>query len=275
MDSNLIPDVGKRKLISYSEVDSFTQCQQKHHYAHVDKLTSATHSVGLSRGTAGHLFFETFFKALLKGATTEDAKMEAISTVAGLSNSMDIMALCIEWVDKIWPTLGWKIVAVEIEVRLAISETLVYPCKVDLVVEINGELVLVDHKFLYDFYTQTLIDIFPQMPRYMVNLTANGLPVKYAIYNMVRTRKVNNIEDRFSQLQTRPNKHRLKQAITEQIEGMKRIERADLVPMHTANKMNCGNCQFADLCSAELRGEDTKLMREHFFVPNTYGYEDT
>lgn len=270
-----LPEVGKRRLISYSEVDSFNQCQQKHHYAHEDKLTSATHSVGLSRGTAGHLFMETFFKALLAGNAAEDAKTDAINAVVSMNSSMDIMALCIEWVDKVWPTLGWKIVAVEIEVRLSVSPTLVYPCKVDLVVEIDGELVLVDHKFLYDFYTQNLIDIFPQMPRYMVNLQANGLPVKYAIYNMIRTRKVNNIEDRFQRLQTRPNKARLKQAITEQIHTMKQIEKGVEFPTHTANKMNCGNCQFSDLCASELRGEDTTLMREHFFVPNTYGYEDT
>lgn len=270
-----IPEVGKRKLISYSEADSFTQCQQKHHYAHVDKLTTASSSVGLSRGTAGHLFFETFFKGLLAGKSEIDAKTAAMNAVMSLPGALDILALCIEWVDKIWPTLGWKIVAVEIEVRLAISETLVYPCKVDLVVEIDGELVLVDHKFLYDFYTQSLIDIFPQMPRYMVNLKANGLDVKYAIYNMIRTRKVNSIDDRYQRLQTRPNKARLSQAINEQIRIMKQIEQGVAIPTHTANKMNCGNCQFHELCAAELRGEDTTLMRKHFFVENTYGYEDT
>lgn len=262
----------KRKLISYSEVDSLTQCEQKHHYAHVDKITTAGSSQGLSRGNAGHKFFETFFKELLKGKSTEEAKMEAITEVASDLNTP--LSLCIEWVDKVWPTLGWKIVAVEIEVRIAISPTLVYPMKADLIVEIDGELVLVDHKFLYDFYTQQMIDIFPQMPRYMVALQANGLDVKYAIYNMVRTRKVNSFTDRYQRLETRPNKFRLKQAINEQIQGMKRIEAGIPVPMHTANKMNCGNCQFAELCSAEIRGENTKLMREHFFVPNTYGYED-
>ena len=263
-----------RMIISHSQVEALAQCEVKHHFAHVDKITSSGHSAGLARGIAGHLFFETFFKALLEGEPTEGAKMLAISSIAGDPFGAEVMNLCIEWVDKVWPTLGWKIVAVELELRVTVSDDLVYACKIDLLVEINGELVLVDHKFLYDFYTQQLIDIFPQMPKYIAALRNNGLDVKYAIYNMVRTRKVKDFDARYERLITRPNLHRIKGAFKEQMEGMRRIEAGIPFPLHTANKMNCGNCQFADLCAAEIRGDNTKLMREAFFVPNTYGYED-
>ena len=55
---------------------------------------------------------------------------------------------------------------------------------------------------------------------------------------------------------------------------MKGVDQGFTLPMHTTNKMNCGNCQFSDLCAEELSGKSTKLMREAFFENNTYGYED-
>ena len=263
-----------RKLISHSEVESVLQCEQKHYNAHVLNITSKSHAPGLARGTAGHAYFETFFKALVAGKTTTEAKMDALLVAAGMPNAPDVINKCALWVDKVWPTLGWKIVAVEIELRVALTETLVYPCKIDLLVEIQGKLVLVDHKFLYDFYTQQMVDIFTQLPKYMFALRQHGYKVDYAIYNMVRTRDVKEFDDKYRQLQTTPNETRIKRAVHEQLVQMKRIEAGIPDPMHTTNKMNCGNCQFSDLCAEELAGKSTKLMREAFFETNTYGYED-
>jgi hypothetical protein len=263
-----------RRIISHSEVEALGQCETKHYYGHELKITSKSHSVGLQRGTDGHVFFETFFKSILAGNSNTHAKTEAIMATAGLQYGPEIINKCSVWVDKIWPTLGWKIVAVELELRVAISETLVYACKIDLLVEINGVLVLVDHKFLYDFYTQQLVDIFPQMPKYMAALRQHGYDVKYAIYNMVRTREVTDFDKKYQQLETHPNDFRIKNAFREQVQVMKRIDEGIVNPTHTANKMNCANCQFADLCAEDLAGKSTKLMIEAFYVPNTYGYED-
>lgn len=264
-----------RRIISHSEVESLGQCETKHYYGHELKITSKNHSMGLQRGTDGHHFFETFFKSKLAGKSDADAKMDATIATASLQYGPEIINKCSVWVDKIWPKLGWKIVACEIELRVAVSETLVYACKIDLLVEIRGTLVLVDHKFLYDFYTQQMVDIFPQMPKYMAALRQHGYDVKYAIYNMVRTREVKDFDAKYMQLETHPTEYRIKNAFREQVQVMKRIEEGIINPTHTANKMNCGNCQFADLCAEDLAGKSTKLMIEAFYVPNTYGYEDT
>lgn len=265
-----------RKIISHSEVESLSQCEQKHYNAHVLKITSKNHAPGLQRGTDGHKFNETFFKAILKGKSNEEAKMEAILATATLEYGPEVINKCVPWVDKIWPTLGWKIVACEMELRVAISETLVYACKIDLLVEIKGKLVLVDHKFLYDFYTQQMVDIFPQLPKYMVALKQHGYNVDYAIYNQFRTRDVTDWDKKYQILETHPNELRMKRAFHEQVMQMKRIESGIPDPLHSSNKMNCGNCQFSDLCAEELAGNQNSadLMRKAFYVPNTYGYED-
>ena len=262
-----------RRLISHSEVDAFEQCEKKHYYGHELKLTKPHHGDGLNRGNAGHKYLEVWAKAMLEeGYTSEMAQIKALQETAHMPNAVDALQLVIPWVKDIWPTLGWKIIAVEGEYRVTITETLVFPFKFDLLVEIKGEIVVVDHKFLYDLYTQEMIDIFPQPVKYMAGLRSHGIDVKYAIYNMFRTRKTE--IDKYKQLETRPNAFRIKTAMQEQVEGMKRIEAKNPIPLRTANKMNCGNCQFAPLCAAELRGENTQLMRDNFYVHNTYGYTD-
>lgn len=268
----------ERRLISHSEVDSFTQCERKHAYAHIQKLQPKARSEGLSRGNAGHKVLEVWAKALIEGMDSETALAKGLQEAASMPFAVAGMALATEWVRDIFPKLGWKIVAVEVQYRVQFTETLVYPFKFDMLVEKDGELWVVDHKFLYDFYTQQMIDIFPQMPRYIFGLRKHGIKAVGAIYNMFRTRKVNKVEDRFCQRITKPNEFRIKDAIAEQMLNMRKIEsnakNPDYRPMRTANKMNCGHCGFADLCEYEARGESTKLMREAFYEPNEYGYED-
>ncbi len=270
--------MSKRFLISHSEVESLSQCERKWSYAHNDHLQPKALSMGLSRGNAGHKCLEVWAENLIKGDDSETALMKGLVAAAGMPNAAQGLSLATEWVRDIFPTLGWKIIATENQYRVQLTETLVYPFKFDLLVEINGELVLVDHKFLYDFYTQQMINIFPQMPKYIFGLRSHGLDVKYAIYNMFRTRKVNDVADRFSQRITKPNEFRIQESMKEQLIGMKMIERIrkdpDWFPVRTANKMNCGNCSFADICEMDARGESTKLLKSAFYEPNTYGYED-
>lgn len=267
-----------RLLISHSEADSFTQCERKWGYAHKLSLQPKKLSEGLSRGNAGHAYLEAWAKGMIAGLSSEEAQVHALNAAAGMPNAAQALALATEWVRDIFPKLGWKIVSVENQYRVGLEEDLVYPFKFDLLVEIRGVLVLVDHKFLYDFYSQQMVDIFPQMPKYIFGLRAQGLNVEYAIYNMFRTRKVNKIEDRYCQRETHPNEYRLRESMKEQLMNMRKIRDAkndpNFYPVRTANKMTCGNCSFADLCEFEARGESTKLMKEAFFEPNTYGYED-
>lgn len=262
----------ERRLISHSEVDTLNQCEYKHYYAHELKLESKSHSANLALGNTGHKFMETFLKAIHAGADNEEAQLKAINAIGGMDRYIEATALGMKWIAEAWPKLDWKIVAVEVEYRVAVSETLVYPFKADAVVETKGKLAVVDHKFLYDMYPQEVIDILPQLPRYIAGLRNNGIPADMGIYNMLRTRKTN--IDVLVQRETIPSNNRVIQSFREQLEGMRRIEEGIKFPMRTANKINCANCQFRDLCTADLNGEDTSLMKELFFQPNTYGYKD-
>lgn len=266
--------MANRRLISHSEVDTLGQCEYKHQFAHEDKLEAISHSDNLQLGNTGHAFMQVFLTSIKEGLSVEVAKQKATHSILSLPRAARALEICYDWIRLEWPKLDWKIIFVEREFRVTVSETLVYPFKADVLVETEGKIAVVDHKFLYDFYPQQVIDLMPQLPRYIAGLRNHGIAVDFAIYNMMRTRVVTDEEKKFSIRATYPSNTRVLQSFKEQIESMERIERGIPFRVRTATKVNCANCQFADLCTAELNGEDTQLMREIFFKENTYGYKD-
>lgn len=276
---------GARHLISHSEVEAFGQCEMKHNYAHVQQLEPKQQGRALVRGNAGHHFQETFLKGIKEGMNTAQATKHSVNDLYDTDYEPDIIGEVLKitkpWCEFIWPTLGWKVVDVEKEFRLTIDERLVYPFKVDAIIEHRGELKLVDHKFVYDPYPDTVIRLMPQMPRYIAALRMMDIPVVSGIYNFMRTRVLKDPLAAYSQEPVTPSEHRLRHSLLEQVQEMRKIDAMEntpiqdrLIPVRTANKMNCANCGFAELCALELEGRDSTLMRKVAFQPNTYGYKE-
>lgn len=276
----------ERNLISHSEVEAFGQCEKKHDYAHIQQLEPITQGRALVRGNAGHKMMEEFLLAIKQGKTNQQAEKHAIMYLYEETDYEpdiigEVAAIGKPWMQHIWPTLGWKVVDVEKEFRLTIDEQLVYPFKVDAIVQHRGVLKLVDHKFVYDPYPDNVIRVMPQMPRYIAALQLMDIPVVSGIYNFMRTRKLKDPLAAYSQEPVEPNQHRLRHSLLEQIQEMRKIDAIEktpaehrLIPVRTANKMNCGHCGFADLCAAELDGQSTTKMRQIAFQANTYGYKE-
>lgn len=271
-------------LISHSEVEAFGQCKKKHDYAHIQKLQPKTQGIALNKGNAGHRILEVFLLGIKEGLNDQDAKMKAFTDPEAQKYGMlyaEVLPWCGYWIDHVWPTLGWKVVDVEREYRVPISQGLIYPFKTDALVEIRGELFFVDHKFMYDAMPGNVIDLMPQLPRYIGAARKLGIPVKGGIYNFIRTRKLNNPADRFAREPVNPNNHRIMQSMKELVQEMKEIDRIESlpeeerpIPVRVANKMNCGHCGFAPLCTLELNGMNSKYMRENDYTENTYGYKE-
>lgn len=263
----------EKKTISHSMADGFLQCKKKFEFAHVMNLQPKTRSDGLERGNTGHKFFEAFFRAIKEGKSTEEAQTEGVDFALKYEGfNSDSLPLVLEWVARIWPELDWKILEVERTYRLKIGE-LTFPFTIDLLIESKGFLYIVDHKFLYDFYDQEVIDILPQLPKYIGALRAMGVDVTAAKYNMVRTRAVKDPALRFRMVPVEPSNSRVKQAMKEQILVMKEMTEG-FTPNRTPNSMNCGNCAFKTICAMQLNEERIDLVIDHKFERNTYGYDD-
>ena len=280
--------------VSHSEVDSYLLCRRKHYYGYGLSLERVTTSQSLATGTAGHRVLEAFYRHLLELASTAEGQLERFDIALKRaeeeydaiiaegfeepSNRAQLFDILFnhDWgyfANEFIVRNGWTIVAVEKEFSLVYDEESdsKYPFVVDLVVrDPKGDYVVIDHKFVYDFYTPAQTDLQPQIPKYIGALRALDYQIAYGAYNMLRTRKLKTPASDSMQyfMMLKPNPDRVLNTFMEQlgvaaeIQALKElsIEDQDKRAYRTANKMVCQSCSFREICSTELMGGNTELM---------------
>jgi CRISPR/Cas system-associated exonuclease Cas4 (RecB family) len=295
--------------ISYSKAQAFKSCEYKFWLAHVRKyaddsvkpgLMPHEKSEALRRGTHGHLMMEWFHnevKDTLKFPYDPQECSRIMASVVArgmIENPEDtgtVMKQMMHYGANVFPHKNWRILEVEKEYRLEIGidpvsgKMRVVPITVDLVVMIGNTMVIIDHKFSADAYKDDRVEIEPQLPIYMGLMRARGLAVRYGIYNFMRTRKMNNVEEQVVQKRVDANDVRIKQSFKDHLKTIDKIVvfqrqievavEAGIEPDPTRSvSNNCDYCDFRRICKTALKGEDTTAMIEHGFEANDYGYED-
>jgi len=282
--------------VSHSEVDNYLLCRRKHYYGYGLSLERVNKSASLATGTAGHAVLETFYGTIINNGETPQEQLQAFDTAldAAKARYEEIIAEGYKDADRRatlhdilfhedWGYFeneflvrnGWRIMAVEQEFSLVYDEETesAYPFVVDLIVQDpSGAFVVVDHKFVYDFYTPEQTDLQPQIPKYIGALRALKYEISYGAYNMLRTRKLKEpTSDSMSYYMIlKPNTDRVLNTFMEQlgvaaeIQALKElsIEDQDKRAYRTANKMVCQSCSFRDICSTELVGGNVELMKK-------------
>ena len=280
--------------VSHSEVDSYLLCRRKHYYGYGLSLERIATSHSLATGTAGHRILEKFYSMLLELGGTAEEQLEGWDTALsaaeaeykliveeGYEDASNRAVLYEILFDKEWGYFanefmvnnGWRVLAVEQEFNLLYNEQTDsrYPFVVDMIMEDkDGKIVVIDHKFVYDFYTPEQTDLQPQIPKYIGALRAMNYPVAYGAYNMLRTRKLKTPAADSMQyfMILKPNKDRVLNTFMEQLGVAAEIQALKELPIEeqskrayrTANKMVCQSCSFRDICSTELMGGNTELM---------------
>lgn len=268
--------------VSHSEVDSYLLCRRKHHYGYTMSLQRVKESAALAMGTAGHKILEVFYSLILNGESFDEALKGATIEANTLRQDVNIPANRANIFDVLFDYYfpnepfvkeGYKILAVEKEFNLKYDEEndLSYPFVVDLIVESpEGKTIVIDHKFVYDFYNYEASIMQPQIPKYVGALRALNYKIDYGMYNMLRTRKLKepDFESMCQRLDVKPEPERVRQVFTEQIAVASEIQKIkQLDPAQqadgayrVANKMVCQSCSFLDVCRTELSGGNVKLM---------------
>lgn len=282
--------------VSHSEVDSYLLCRRKHYYGYGLSLERVTQSNSLATGVAGHKILEIFYQTILDlGETVQEQKNafdEALrsaqhayeeivedgyedadrrNTLHNILFNEDYGYFANEFLVK----NNYRIMAVEAEFNLMYDEDTesTYPFVVDLIVQDpEGRYVVIDHKFVYDFYTPEQTDLQPQIPKYIGALRALNYEIAYGAYNMLRTRKLKEptADSNNYFMILKPNKERVVNTFMEQlgvateIQALKELslEEQDKRAYRTANKMVCQSCSFRDICSTELVGGNVELMKK-------------
>ena len=281
-------------IVSHSEDDTFLQCERKHFYAFSNGgLQKKELSEPLVRGVMGHKMLEIFFSTLKDGSTYSDARSAANAWLqsqmvlpdADLSIIAKVLFLVNTFIDYYSERIaGWKILYVEHEFWLNISDRIRFPFKPDLIISENGIITVVDYKFTYDFYTDSMLQLLGQTAKYVGALRALGVEARAAWYAQLRTRTMKDMSaPNIMKISPIPlNNSRIVRTFKEQINVTHRIARYkemtleewDDNAVRTLNTMICKSCSFKDLCAAELNGSDGQLMRKVDFDKNTYGYKE-
>lgn len=271
-------EIPREYRVSHSEVESWLLCRRKHYYAYIKNIQRISHSVALNHGTIGHDLLRQMFEEL-----SPDFNMDAFLQVkiAELmregelgTDSLATLARQFKAFSNINPFRGYKVLAIEKEFVVKISETLYYPFVVDLIVkrESDQKIIIVDHKFTKDFYGDRDLELLPQIPKYIAAIRLAGKPADGGAYSMFRTgyAKSSDVPDE-KVYQFKPidiSEKRIETSMEEQLEAAFQIqevkkldpEEQDRQALRVANKLICNSCSFHSICSAELNGHASELL---------------
>lgn len=292
-------------VISNSETSMFNTCQRKHFYAFGQRLAPKRMSQGLTRGILGHEILAEWYRLLRQGDDVAQATDEALKLfnpffVEAVTNGdeeytdlLTALKIRVSEYMKIYATdvKAWDILEVESEYRTTLPSGMEYAMRLDLLVRAKsgpytGELVLVDHKFVYDFYKEDALALNPQMPKYLGILNANGINVQVAVLNQIRTRvnksKPMTDEDKFRRSYLKPTPTEITTIFKEELVVAREIDRLRNIGdpliweanvIRNMGSMTCPMCPYASLCKSDLMGQDTRLQKMMDFEEPVYGYE--
>lgn len=284
--------------ISNSEVFAWNKCQRYYYYSFDLNLTPLKPANSLARGIVGHSALENYYKWLQDNpGDFERAEQYAYRILTLALDKAGMFDL--EMLAELRNVLGryfqyarddnWKILAVERRFDWPITDDITYTLRLDLAIrdpKKGGEVVLVDHKFVYNFWSQDDIDLNPQLPKYMGGIRANGLQVDRVMVNQIRwrVRKSSPYADyeMFKRDYDKPNAATVKNLMREQVLISRRIQQWRELPIEERNRravgvrnnLICKNCSFAALCVTELKGGYIEGMVETDYKQNDYGYND-
>lgn len=276
--NNLPVSLDDARIISNSNVESFLTCERKHFISYGLKKESKHPSESLSKGVLGHDVLAHYYQALKEGLSVKDAQLEALKYLSGIvikgDTKPEVIATVQGLLSRYWQddtlATGTKILEVEKDYFLPINKQYWYGMRLDLLVEATqgrykGQVLLIDHKFTYDFYSPDDLLLNPQMPKYVGTVRYNGYPVAEAYINQFRTRFASHLipkktdADLFKRMPVglgTMNTARVGNAIKTQMIASERILARYDMPIElwfeqalpTQNKMICRSCPFKNPC---------------------------
>src|SRR5215471_1455524 len=290
------------RVISNSEVSAYLTCERKHYYSFILDLAPKVLSQSLARGLLGHEILASYYEAISAGSSEATARKIAINigeiqmleAETDLTMIADLINLCKRYFDRHVRDLdSWEILGVEKSFTVPITDDYAYGMRLDLLVKIAagqflGEEVVIDHKFVYNFWNQDKVNLNSQIPKYIATLRHHGYNVQRGMFNQIRWRDRKSApysdEEKFNRYPFRPAPQKIRRVFEEQIRAAERIiERYEDDPVRVGkqslrvlNPVICDSCPFKFICDTDLNGDDTTLMMQTEFTTNQYNatYQD-
>lgn len=280
-------------LISNSEVRSFQSCQRKHYYSFRERLAPKEgYSVAVTRGVAGHDALAEFYLQKQVGESKEKCLVEAMRVLDGYyvdypdmwTEFGQLKRVLTRYADYYWDE-NWEPIEIERQHEMFLDNRtdLSFGMRLDLLVSVKGTLVLVDHKFVYNFFTDKELAMAAQLQKYLHTLNKNGIPVKTAIVNQIRYRDLKHPDPSmvFKRSYIHSTEYERERVMNEHKKTAKLIEiyktldkDAHFAETHMSlDKNTCGSCAFQPLCKSHLLGNSTDDTKAVLYKPNDYLYD--
>lgn len=280
-------------LISNSEVRSFQSCQRRHFYSFVERLAPKMgYSVAITRGVVGHDALAEYYTRKQEGFSKEECLVAALLVVDNnyekfpdmWNEFKQLKNVITRYVEYYWDE-AWVPVEIERqhEAFLDNKTGLSYGMRLDLLASVSGSLVLIDHKFVYNFFTDKELAMSAQLQKYLYTLNRNGIPVKTVVVNQIRYRELKNPDSSMifkrsyvhstEYERTRVMDQHKKTAL--KIQDMKLMDKDKhfMLTEMSLDKHTCGSCTFQPLCKDYLQGNDSSKTKEILYKNNTYLYD--
>ncbi len=283
-------------IISSSEVATWDACGKKHFYAHELKLAPKQQKDALLRGNVIHEGLAEFYRYIKEFGWLhrEDARKAAMNYVTkqliGNLPQAEIIAQCSDILTgyfDYWTADNFRVVEVEEYHEVPIGDNLFFGMRLDMLIEMmsgqfRGQLIVVDHKSTFNFWSAIQKDLNSQLPKYQWALNKLGIPVRQIMVNQLRTRqlKSGNPEDHFKRIYLRYKPQEIERIAQEHVMAAQDIAQRRMLPVsirenkarRTMGPDTCNKCDFTDLCKFDLQGLKVDATIAANFRKNPYGY---
>lgn len=264
-------------IVSYSEVSKWTTCQREYYYRFALNKRPMEESSPIMSGTNGHLMLETFYKALQRGCSREEARREVQNQLPKRKTPelVKVWVLVDNYINSL-PLEGSAVLVeqsfiVDIEPGLKIGFTpdLLWDHK-------NKRLDIEDYKFVGRSWSHKKLSRYVQLDIYTVLLRKLGYSVDRAYLRFFNTET-----NKPSHKLYESSPARLERVFQEFIEYAHQVKAfKQLMPetqreaaLRTLNINACNFCYFEYPCTLEQEGESAeKTLTTQYKENKTYGY---
>lgn len=281
------------RRISNSEVGTWLTCQRKYYYQY-DKGLRPKHQKGaLPLGVIGHEVLASYWDAIKGGSSHGDAVLGSWGILSfhigddryPMETVLDVRKILeLYYAAHATDCEKWEVLEVEKNYDLHLTDEYDYTLRLDLLVRerATNKILLIDHKFVYDFKRYDQINLTPQMPKYLAALRSNGIWPDEAILNQIRYRKIKNptAEQLYRRSPVSISNEKMKRAVKEQLIVSQRIDEWRKLPLvvrgdiatRVFSEMTCNMCNMKPLCLSEYDGGDISYMIQEDYTKNEYDY---
>lgn len=295
-------------IVSNTEISMFNTCKRSHYYRFRLGVEPRSHllSLAIRRGLAGHQALDIYYTDIKEGKSISEAHDHAVDTIKSITalevtmnldnpNLPKIVGMFEELVVLIggyaqyWEQDPFEVIETESFHKTQMDNGIEYGLRLDLLAkylkgEWAGNLVLIDHKFVYNFKTQAELDQDAQLSKYIPTLRAEGYSVNRGMFNQIRTRKLKNPSpvDLYRRVIVRPTKAKINNIFREQeLVSEEIVELSNLSIEEHSEKATrnlsphiCRGCFFQTICNQELEEQSIEKSLISDYQANSYGYAE-